>query len=144
MNSEDTIMWHRPVIWNCWARWKSYCRQERATLMDRSRGIRMAAIRSRKLKSKSLSCKGNCKTLNPNLKLPVSKIKSSSSTCKRTKSKPMLKKPSVKPKKDSATSKETKPTNSELTANLTSIESFLCSMKPQPLSIKFPKTIWHN
>lgn len=143
-NWEDIIMSLQPAIWSCWAQWKNCFLPERAMLMGKSRDIRMGAIRLHKPKNKSLSCKSNSKTSSLNCKSPVSKIKSSLSTFKRTKSRLMPKKPFVRPNKDSVTFKETKPTNSEQTASPILTVSYHCSTKPLLLWIKSLKMIWHN
>ena len=143
-NSEDTIMWHPPVIWNFWVLWKNFYQPERAMLTDKSRGIKMDVIRSHKLKPKSLLCRNNSKILNLSFRLPQLKIKSSLLTFKKIKSKLMPKEPFVRVKKSNVTSKEIKLISWGLIVRLISIESYPCSIKQQLHLIKSHKMIWHN
>lgn len=74
--------------------------------MDKSKGIRMVAIRLPKQKLKSLSCKSSSKNSNPNSKSLQYKTKNSSLIFKRIRNKQMPKELFARQKKSNATSKE--------------------------------------
>lgn len=79
--------------------------------MDKSKGIRMVAIRLPKQKLKSLSCKNSSKNSNPNLKSLQFKTKNSSLIFKRIRNKQMPKELFVRQNKNNVTFKEMRLTN---------------------------------
>lgn len=57
----DTIMWHPPVIWSCWARSNVSIRSDRRTWINRSSVMRMVWISWERQKSLSRWCRNNWK-----------------------------------------------------------------------------------